>query len=95
MESSTIDVDQSASALQAERPSQAVVRAVADEAGVDQTDLPPLFHAIDPDALDALFRAGGRPATRRTTGAVRFSYHGYEVSVEADGSVSLESAGDH
>jgi hypothetical protein len=54
--------------------SEAVVAAVADRAGVDRTDLPPLFEAVDPDALDALF-ADRRP------GRVAFEYAGYEVTV--------------
>lgn len=73
--------------------SSAVVRTVAAAEGVDVTALPPLFHAIDPDALDALFRAGpdGGGETR-TSGAVTFSYHGYEVTVDADGSVDLAAS---
>ena len=54
--------------------SEAVVATVADRADADPTDLPPLYDAIDPDALDAIFR-DGRP------GRVSFEYAGYEVTV--------------
>lgn len=36
--------------------SGAVIRAVAEHVGADPVDLPPLFDAVDPDALDAMFR---------------------------------------
>jgi hypothetical protein len=69
--------------------SQAVVDAVADAEGVEPTELPPLFSAIDPDALDALFQ----PASDETvvTGSVRFRYAGYDVNVNEDGSVVLKN----
>lgn len=59
-----------------------VVTAVADAKGVGPTDLEPLHYAIDPDSLDSLFRSG-------TAGAIVFSYEGCEVTVDADGDVSL------
>lgn len=66
-------------------PSDRVVAAVADEAGTDPENLPQrLYDAVDPDALDSLF--GGRNATR---GTVSFVYCGYEVTVRADGAVSV------
>ncbi|MUV86722.1 hypothetical protein GJ631_09115 [Natronomonas sp. CBA1123] len=56
-------------------PSEAVVNAVADVEDSDATDLPPLYGAIDTDALDAIF-AGNAAAS------VTFEYHGYTVTVE-------------
>jgi hypothetical protein len=38
---------------------------------------PPLHDAIDPEALDRLFRD-------RNTGEVRFSYLDYEITVDGD-----------
>lgn len=91
MESSTFDADKSATTPNSEAPSRAVVSAIAEADGVDETELPPLFHAVDPDALDALFRPGRREATEsRGSGTVTFGYHGYEVSVSADGTVQVE-----
>lgn len=64
----------------------AVVEAVADAENVDPVDLErPLHDAIDPSALDAPFANwNGRD------GRVDFVYHGYLVTVDGDGSVSLE-----
>lgn len=59
-----------------------VVLAVADKTGGDPTDLPPLYEAINPDSLDALFepsREGDGPDRRSCE--VRFSYAGREVRV--------------
>jgi hypothetical protein len=65
-------------------PSREVARAVARAEGLDPTALRQrLMEVVDTDALDRLFR--------ETTGHVRFEYHGYEVTVTADGEVSLDS----
>lgn len=70
--------------------SQVVVEAVASAEGVDPLDLEvPLYDAVDPDALDALFRSGAT-----VDGRVEFEYHGYEVTVTGDGHVTLDAA-DH
>ena len=68
--------------------SRAVIEAVADEEEVEPTDIPPLYTAIDPEALDSLFQS---PDAGEVTmvGQARFTYHGYEVSVSADGQVTL------
>lgn len=47
--------------------------------------LEPLYTAIDPDALDSLFASG----TDTTNGQVEFQYHGYRVTVESGGCISL------
>lgn len=54
---------------------EAVVDAVAAEAGVSPLQLEPIATVIDPDALNAVFR-GGRSDVR-----VTFEYSGYVVSV--------------
>ena len=65
-------------------PSDAVLAAVAEAEGVDEADLtPPLYEAIDPEALDTLVRAGG--------GTLEFQYHGYTVAVDHEGAASLEA----
>lgn len=62
--------------------SLSVVTAVADAERLDPIDLvSPLAEAIDPDALDALFRNG--------TGRVSFDYCGYRVTVDANGTVDV------
>lgn len=67
---------------EAETPSSAVVAAVSDVSGDDPTDIEPLYDVVDPDSLDDLFAPARSP---RLTGAVRFEYHGYPVTVTADG----------
>ena len=69
--------------------SERVVDAVADHDGVSPLDIsPPLFDAIDPDALDRLFADG------RTGVTVAFSYAGYRVTVRDGGRVELGPVGD-
>lgn len=63
--------------------SEAVVHEVAGSKGVPPDELnPPLYNVIDPDALEAIFRGG--------TGHISFEYHGYVVTVNHAGDVSLE-----
>lgn len=72
-----------------EHLSSAVVHAVADAEGADPLDLTPLYDAVDPDALDSLFASlTGEGAA--SIDEVSFEYEGYDVTVTADGSVSLE-----
>ncbi|MXV64135.1 hypothetical protein GS429_19105 [Natronorubrum sp. JWXQ-INN-674] len=80
-------------------PSQAIIEAVAEAEGVSPEDVhPPTYDAlhtvVDPQALDALFatRPDGAP---RAGGDVSFLYCGYEVTVERDGSITLEESTDH
>lgn len=63
-----------------QRPSDAVVMAVAAESGRDPLELPPLCEAIDPEALDALVdRDGGRGDP-----AVATTYADYHVRVDRE-----------
>ena len=79
-----------------ETVSETVVRAVSTASGrspLATTDsrgnepLEPLYDAIDPDALDALFEttAGGRPGTA----VVEFVYADHDVTVARSGTVSI------
>lgn len=65
-----------------ERPSNAVLRAVADATGRDLFSLEPLYEAVDPDAVDALFRH--RNAEPSTEAALCFVYEGCVVGVTSD-----------
>lgn len=61
----------------------AVVAAVADRKGVDETDLDPRLNSVvDPDALNAVFKDG--------TGRLSFEYHGFRVTVDSGSGVDLE-----
>ncbi|SNZ17036.1 hypothetical protein SAMN06269185_2860 [Natronoarchaeum philippinense] len=64
---------------QAQSASSRVVSAVAAETDRDQSQMPPLYDAVDPDALDALL---DRPST-----AITFRYAGRDVTVHADGGI--------
>jgi hypothetical protein len=65
------------------RPAAAVVEAVATAEGWAPADVPePLYESVDPDALEALVASVDR-------GRITFTYLGYEVTVDADGTVTL------
>lgn len=75
------------SAERTESLSQRVVEAVADAKDVDPLDLEvPLYEAVDPDALDSLFRASDD-----LEGVIEFTYYDYQVRVTAAGNVSLDA----
>lgn len=60
----------------------AILDIVADREGVDVGELPPLYDAVDPDALESLF-APTRTGSPRT-GRVEFTYAGYVVALVSD-----------
>lgn len=62
--------------------SEAVVTTVAERENTDVCNLQtPLFDAIDPDALDSLFR--------NSNGQVTFKYLDYLVTIDSDRNVAL------
>ncbi len=78
-----------------ESVSVAVVEAVAtasgrspvpDGSGADP--LPPLYDAVEPDAIDALFGADSQ-----FDGCLRFTYGGYRVVLEGDGTITVAARG--
>ena len=75
--------------IDSDNVSQSVVETVAKAEGVSPTELtPPLYEVVDPDALDQLFAA----ASVGSGPEVAFPYKGYEVTVDGNGVVSVESA---
>jgi hypothetical protein len=60
-----------------------VVTTISDATDTPVGELPPLYDAIDPDALDAVFFG------RDTEGCVRFQYAGHTVTVSADRTVDV------
>lgn len=73
-------------------PSTEVVTKVAAVKGVSPIDIqPPLYEAIDPSALDALFsdRSGGSCVEQ-----VSFQYNGFDVIVEDGGEVFVSETGE-
>ncbi len=72
-----------------ERPSTAVVNAIANHEDASADEIGPrLYDAIDPDALDSLFRARV-DGQDRDGGKAVFSYRGYEITYESDGVVHV------
>ena len=69
--------------------SEAVVSAVAELTGTDPLSLDPLYTAVDPDALNALFSDGSD--TDRSN-RVEFTYSGCHVVVTPDGDVRVSKA---
>lgn len=66
-----------------------VVMKVAEQNGVDHTDLPPLYTAIDSEALDSFFQHRTQENQRdRPSREIRFSYAGQEVTIR-DGDVAV------
>lgn len=69
-------------------PSFTVVERIAELEGTTPGELsPPLYSAIDPEALDSLFAPTARSS--RTEGQLSFTYCGYEVDVRSTGEVSV------
>ena len=74
--------------------SRAVLEAVSRASGREIVDLgddgvetlPPLFEAVDPEALDSLFHSDREEPT---LGCVSFTYFDYEVVVDSAGTVTV------
>jgi len=64
-----------------------IISAVTESEGVDEGELPPLYDAIDPGALEQLFRNG--------SGKVIFEYADHVVTVDHEQAVEVtpETAG--
>ncbi|WP_222913358.1 HalOD1 output domain-containing protein [Natrinema sp. SYSU A 869] len=71
-------------------PVYAVVSAVAEASGLDMFELPSLYEAINPDALNELFTSRSEPAV----GKVSFEYAGYDVVVRGTGVVEVQTTDD-
>lgn len=66
-----------------EKMMNAVLTAVADQEGVDVSELrKPLYDVIDPEAFEGLFKDD--------TGLATFEYYGYTVTVDHMGNVEVD-----
>lgn len=63
-------------------PSETLIVAVADIAGVDPLELDPLYETVDPDSLDRLVTSRGGP---EVGGRMEFTFAGYRVTAHASG----------
>lgn len=66
-------------------PVVAVVSAVAEAAETDPFKLPPLYNAINPEALDDLVNSGRSSDLK----SISFEYAGYDVVVSGTGDVQV------
>ena len=66
-----------------------VVRAVSAATETPVDELPPLYHVVDPDALEMLF------SDYDTDGSVEFQYAGRTVTVLADRTITISTAAEH
>lgn len=67
-------------------PSQRVIEAVAETTGNDPIEVGPLYHVIDPDALDRLFAPTDQCVRE---GYVEFAFAGCDVVVRGGGEVEV------
>ncbi|MFB9806926.1 HalOD1 output domain-containing protein [Haladaptatus pallidirubidus] len=58
-----------------------VIQEVIDISGCALDDLPPLYEAIDPDALNALYDHGAP--------AIEFQYAGYHIKISPEQTISV------
>lgn len=68
--------------------SDIVVRTLAAVTGREPTEIEPLYHVVDPEALDALFQGESDSASNRID-HISFPLEGHEVTVYADGEIVI------
>lgn len=73
--------------------SRRVIKAVADERGMDPLELEPLYRVLDPDCLNRIFEGdpslAGRDALR-----IEFTFGGCRVAVSGDESITASPIDD-
>ena len=71
--------------------SEKVLEVIAEAEDIDASEIEePLYEAVNPDGLDAIFKSKDSDATRNQ-GKVQFPYYGYKVTVTAQGNVKLQN----
>ena len=81
----TSDMTETTLDHQTESLSLSVIEALADELDADPVELDPLYHAVDPEALDQLFQDSTVGTAR-----VQFAYGDHTVEVRSDGTVQVD-----
>lgn len=66
-------------------PTELIVETVAALSNTPVEELPPLYEALDPDALDQLFDHGNTQALK-----IRFQYQGFQITLDSDGVATFE-----
>ena len=67
--------------------SHTIITTLSDELGIDPLEMQPLYEAVDPDALDALFSSASNRGTNVT---ITFEYCGHAVTVTSEGTVTIQ-----
>lgn len=67
-----------------------VVSAIAALTGTPPTGVRPLYETVDPDALDSVLESGSDAAARRPALTVSFRHEGCDVTVRADGRLTVK-----
>ena len=70
-----------------ESPVEIIIEALAEAAGVDPVDLPPLFDFIEPDAVDQLFME--HDGASQTDAILSFRFETWNVFIRADGRIRV------
>jgi len=70
------------------RISVQIVEAVAETAGVDPLELPPLYETIDPEAIDTLI-ADSEASRSTSPDVIKFAYADHTVTVYGDQTVEV------
>lgn len=66
-----------------------IIDAITELEGMAWEECPPLYEAVDPEALNALFHPGPN-GLARMDGLVSFHYAGYVISIRSSGEISIE-----
>lgn len=75
-----------------EPTSVAVIRALASVEGVAPSSLDPLYHSVDPDALDRIFDTPVVFEDEDVT--AQFTASGYRVTIRTDGTITIRHVGE-
>lgn len=68
----------------------AIAEEIAEREGCDPLELsPPMYSAVDPDAVDALFDSFD---ASQSDGRIEFTYLGYEISIHSDHTIDVSES---
>lgn len=75
--------------MRAGRTCTGVIGALGQALDTDPHELPPLYTAIECDAVEQLFRP--HPSRSRADVSLTFTYDGHTVTITADGRLSIQA----
>ena len=74
--------------------STTLITAVEAISGLDHSELPTLYEAVDPDSLDQIFEPIKPDGRNRGTGQITFPYSEFRITVHAGGEIELRTQQD-